>query len=263
MIDVEEDPRIPAVALRGLRKVFQDNVAVDSISLDIPRGAFYGVVGPNGAGKTTCLSMATGLLRPDAGEAYIAGHNTWTEPDAVRRAMGLLIDDAPYFDRLSGAEILAYTGGLRGMEPGVIAQRGEELLDALGLIEAGDTPIGGYSAGMTKKILLAVAMLHNPEVLILDEPLESVDPVSSKLIQDLLRAYVRAGGTVVISSHVMELIEGLCDYVAIIDRGTVRVAGHVDEVRGGRRLSDVFVDLVGGATLKEGSFSWLGGRANE
>ncbi|MCF4006393.1 ABC transporter ATP-binding protein [Corynebacterium uropygiale] len=260
MIELHDDPRSVALALRGVRKVFGNKVAVDNLSLDIPRGALYGVVGPNGAGKTTSLAMATGLLRPDAGEAYIAGHNTWEEPELVRQKMGLLIDDAPYFDRLSGPEILAFTGGLRGMDPDTIARRGEELLDALGLVEAADTPIGEYSAGMTKKILLAVAMIHNPEVLILDEPLESVDPVSGKLIQDILRAYVGAGGTVVISSHVMELIEGLCDYVAIIDRGTVRTAGHVDEVRNGRRLSDVFVELVGGASLKEGSLGWLGGR---
>ncbi|MBZ8178040.1 ATP-binding cassette domain-containing protein [Corynebacterium poyangense] len=263
MMSLDPNPRNAAIALRGLNKRFGDKIAVDNLSLDIPRGCLCGIVGPNGAGKTTTISLATGLLKPDSGEAYIAGYNTWLEPEKVKKQMGLLADNNPYFERLSGPELLAYAGGLRGMEPDVIAQRGSELLETLGLAEAADTRVVDYSAGMTKKILLAVAMLHNPEVLILDEPLESVDPVSARLIQDILKSYVHHGGTVVLSSHVMELVEGLCDHVTIINQGRVLHSAKVSEIRGNRSLSEVFVELVGGAELDEGSLAWLGGPQNE
>lgn len=256
-----KDPTHQALAVRDLSKVYGTQAAVDNISLDIPRGAIYGIVGPNGAGKTTMLSMATGLIRPTHGAAWIAGADVWREPLRVKQSMGLLADGLPIFDRLSGRELLAYVGALRGLDEAVVQQRSTELLHALGLADAGSKRIVDYSAGMTKKILLAQALLHNPEVLILDEPLEAVDPVSGRLIQSILRNFAAAGGTVVLSSHVMEMVEGLCDHVAIINKGRVVVAGHVEQVRAGRSLTDVFVDVVGGAALGEGSLSWLGGVA--
>lgn len=252
------DPSAQAVAIRGLSKKYGEVFAVDNITLDIPMGAIYGIVGPNGAGKTTMLSMATGLIRPTQGDAWIAGFNVWDEPTEAKREMGLLADGLPIFDRLSGRELLAYVGALRGLDQAVVAQRSDELLEALGLQEAGSKKIVDYSAGMTKKILLAQALLHNPKVLILDEPLEAVDPVSGRLIQHILKNFAASGGTVVLSSHVMELVEGLCDHVAIINKGVVEVAGHVDEIRGEKSLSDTFVEIVGGGALREGSLSWLG-----
>lgn len=231
---------------------------MNNINLDIPKGAIYGIVGPNGAGKTTMLSMATGLLRPNKGTAWISGFNVWEEPNDAKRSMGLLADGLPIFDRLTGKELLTYVGALRELDEGIVDQRSEELLEALGLKEAAGKRVVDYSAGMTKKILLAQALIHNPKVLILDEPLEAVDPVSGRLIQQILKNFAQTGGTVVLSSHVMELVEGLCDHVAIINRGVVEIAGHVDEVRRGRSLTDVFVDAVGGAALQEGSLSWLG-----
>lgn len=257
------DPSTQALAVRGLTKEYGGHPVVDTLNLDIPRGAIYGIVGPNGAGKTTMLSMATGLLRPTRGTAWIAGHNVWEEPGPAKRAMGLLVDGLPVFDRLSGLELLTYVGALRGIEGSVVKQRTGELLDALGLSDAGPKRIVDYSAGMTKKILLAQALLHNPEVLVLDEPLESVDPVSAQLIQQILRNFAAAGGTVVLSSHVMTLVEGLCDHVAIINEGRVTVFGHVDEVRSGRTLNDVFIDVVGGGSLAEGSLGWLGGGTDD
>ncbi len=253
------DPRTQALAVRGVSKAFSGVVAVDRLSLDIPRGAIYGLVGPNGAGKTTLINLATGLSRPDDGQAWIAGHDVWSDPLPTRQAMGLLADGVPVFDRLSGPEYLAYLGGLRGIPGEEVAHRSHELLDALGLSEAGEKFIVDYSAGMTKKILLAGALLHNPEILILDEPLEAVDPVSGRLIQQILRDFASRGGTVVLSSHVMELVEGLCDHVAVIHRGRVLTAGHVDEVRQGRSLVDTFVGFVGGGQLREGSLGWLRG----
>ncbi|AIK85453.1 ABC transporter ATP-binding protein [Corynebacterium glutamicum] len=252
------DPTTQALAVRGLTKSYGDATVVNNINLDIPKGAIYGIVGPNGAGKTTMLSMATGLLRPNKGTAWISGFNVWEEPNDAKRSMGLLADGLPIFDRLTGKELLTYVGALRELDEGIADQRSEELLEALGLKEAAGKRVVDYSAGMTKKILLAQALIHNPKVLILDEPLEAVDPVSGRLIQQILKNFAQTGGTVVLSSHVMELVEGLCDHVAIINRGVVEIAGHVDEVRRGRSLTDVFVDAVGGAALQEGSLSWLG-----
>lgn len=255
---LQEDPTVPALAVRGLTKAFGPHVAVDRLSLDIARGSIYGIVGPNGAGKTTMIYMATGLLEPTEGRAWITGHDVWADPLPTKNAMGLLVD-VPVFDRLSGPELLQYLGGLRGMAADDVEKRSGELLAALGLTEAGHKQIVDYSAGMTKKIQLAAALLHNPEILILDEPLEAVDPVSGRLIQQILRNYAAAGGTVVLSSHVMEIVEGLCDHVAIIDQGRVLTAGHVDQVRQGQSLADVFVGFVGGTELGDDSFGWLRG----
>ncbi len=251
------DPRTQALAVRDLCKTFGNQTAVDHLNLDVPRGTIYGVVGPNGAGKTTMLTMACGLQRPDAGQSFIAGHDVWADPIPAKQSMGLLMDGAPVFDRLTGAEYLHYLGALRRLDRGESLRRAQELLDALSLTDAANKRIVDYSAGMTKKILLAGAVLHNPEVLILDEPLEAVDPVSGRLIQQLLRAYASRGGTVILSSHVMELVEGLCDHVAIINGGQVITSGHVDDVRQGQSLSDLFITAVGGRDLDASKFGWL------
>lgn len=251
------DPRTQALAVRDLCKTFGNQTAVDHLNLDVPRGTIYGVVGPNGAGKTTMLTMACGLQRPDAGQSFIAGHDVWADPIPAKQSMGLLMDGAPVFDRLTGAEYLHYLGALRRLDRGESLRRAQELLDALSLTDAANKRIVDYSAGMTKKILLAGAVLHNPEVLILDEPLEAVDPVSGRLIQQLLHAYASRGGTVILSSHVMELVEGLCDHVAIINGGQVITSGHVDDVRQGQSLSDLFIAAVGGRDLDASKFGWL------
>ena len=241
----------------GLYKKFGDKIAVNNLNLTVPRGSIFGIVGPNGAGKTTMLNMATGLLRPDAGQAIICGFDMWHDPIPAKAAMGLLADGLPVFDRLTGEEYLQYLGALRGIPEADLASRISELLHALGLEEATDKYIADYSAGMTKKILLAGALIHNPDVLILDEPLEAVDPVSSRVIQQILRAYAAAGGTVILSSHVMELVEGLCDRVAIIHHGTVRLEGDVKELAAQTSLTDLFVSIVGGGDLTEGQLQWL------
>ena len=167
MQPMQPDPTASAFAVRGLTKVYGDKAVVDHLNLDVPRGSIYGIVGPNGAGKTTMLGMATGLIRPTEGDAYIWGHNMWTDPIAAKSAMGLLVDDLPVFDRLSATELLSYVGALRGMDPAVVQQRSAELLDALGLADAGTKQVVDFSAGMTKKMLLALALLHSPDVLVL------------------------------------------------------------------------------------------------
>jgi ABC-2 type transport system ATP-binding protein len=246
-----------ALALRGLVKRFDEKVAVSGVDLDVPAGSFYGILGPNGAGKTTTLSMAVGLLRPDAGTAWVLGHNVWQDPVEAKRRLGVLPDGVRLFDRLSGAELLAYNGLLRGMEPPVVDQRTTELLDVLALADAGRTLVVDYSAGMKKKIGLACALLHAPRLLVLDEPFEAVDPVSAALIRDILQRYVAGGGTVVFSSHVMEVVQRLCSHVAILADGAIKLVGTLAEVRGERSLEDVFVQVVGGRIATGEELSWL------
>ena len=246
-----------ALALRGLVKRFDGIYAVSGVDLDVPIGSFYGLLGPNGAGKTTTLSMAVGLLRPDAGAAFVLGHDVWADPVQAKRRLGALPDSVRMFDRLTGAELLAYTGLLRGMAPDVVDARGRELLDVLDLANAGRTLVVDYSAGMKKKIALACALLHAPRLLVLDEPFEAVDPVSGALIRDILHRYVAGGGTVIFSSHVLEVVEKLCTHVAILAGGQIRAVGTLDGVRQGRALEDVFVQVVGGRVATGAELSWL------
>ncbi|MEE1618265.1 ABC transporter ATP-binding protein [Brachybacterium sp. J153] len=253
---MHSDPA-PAFSLRGLRKSFGGTEVVHGISLDVPRGSFYGIVGPNGAGKTTTLSMATGLLRPDDGTAEVLGVDMWAEPERAKAHLGVLADGLRTFDRLTGRELLTYVGLIRGMEPAIVEERTDSLLAAFDLAGEDGKLVVDYSAGMTKKILLACALLHAPRLLVLDEPLEAVDPVSAQVIRTVLTSYVAGGGTVVLSSHVMELVEGLCSHVAIIAGGELRAAGTLDEVRRGGSLVQTFIDLVGGGEVAEGSLAWL------
>ena len=247
----------PALSVRGMFKRFESTVAVAGVDLDVPAGSFYGVVGPNGAGKTTLLSMATGLLRPDAGQVRVLGADLWADPVAGKRQLGILPDGMKLFDRLSGAELIHYAGVLRGMDPAVVHERRGALLTALDLQDSADVLVVDYSAGMTKKIALATALIHAPPVLVLDEPFEAVDPVSGMAIRRILRTYVDNGGTVVLSSHVMELIESLCDHVAVMAGGQIRAAGTLDDVRAGRSLQDRFVELVGGGPGEVEGLEWL------
>jgi ABC-2 type transport system ATP-binding protein len=253
--------RSMAVQLRGLVKRFDSVTAVAGVDLDVRRGCFFGLVGPNGAGKTTTLAMVTGLLRPDAGQARVDGIDVWAKPLLVRERMGVLPEGLRLFERLSGRELLHFTGRLRGMPAAEVDQRSGELLAILGLDQAGDQLVVDYSTGMRKKVALAAALLHNPAVLFLDEPFEAVDPVSARTIREVLRAFTGRGGTVVFSSHVMDLVERICDDVAVMAAGRVLAAGPVDELRAGRPLEEVFVELVGGGVAEQqGGLDWLGTR---
>ncbi|MGL5407045.1 MAG: ABC transporter ATP-binding protein [Propionibacteriaceae bacterium] len=247
----------PALSLRGLTKSFGAKRAVDGLGLVVPQGSFFGLVGPNGAGKTTTLSMVTGLLLPDAGEAWILGHEVWHDPIAAKSLIGVLPDGVRLFDRLSGRELLRYTGMLRKVDPRDIEVRSKSLLEGLGLLADADKLVVDYSAGMTKKIGLACALIHAPRIVILDEPLEAVDPVSGQAIRQILTSYVAGGGTVVMSSHVMELVEGICSHVAVIANGRVLTAGTVAEVCKGETLQGRFLKLVGAQEIGVEGFSWL------
>ena len=245
-----------ALAIRGLVKRFGSTVAVDGVDLSFPAGSIHGIVGPNGAGKTTTLLMVSGLLRPDAGTVTIHGADMWTNPAAAKRVIGVLPDRLRLFDRLTGAQLLYYSGTLRGLGAATVRERTADLAAAFGLEEAMGRLITDYSAGMTKKVALAAAMIHSPRLLILDEPFESVDPVSAANIIDILRQYTNSGGTVVLSSHSMDLIQRICDSVAIVVRGQVLATGTMAEVRAGASLEDRFVELAGGRKAAEG-MEWL------
>lgn len=247
----------PAIEIRGLTKAFGQKVAVDRINLDIPSGSFYGLVGRNGAGKTTTISMVTGMLMPSEGTAYVRGIDMWAEPLKAKAHLGVLPDGVHLFDKLTGEQLITYSGYLHGIDKETVASRVKDLLAAMDLTDAAGRAVADYSAGMTKKIALAAALVHAPSVLILDEPFEAVDPVSAANIQDILRGFVASGGTVIISSHVMDLVQRLCDHVAVMDSGRILAAGTVDEVRAGMSLEERFVQLVGGRTSSEG-LSWLG-----
>ncbi|GAA4185959.1 hypothetical protein GCM10022288_08830 [Gryllotalpicola kribbensis] len=250
------EPKPTALGIRQLYKRFGGTIALDGVSIDVPEGSFYGIVGPNGAGKTTMLSIVSGLLRPDSGEVVVHDVDVWKQPEHAKRLIGVLPDRLRLFDRLTGAQFLFYCGTLRGLDAGTVKARVNDLVAAFGLEAAVGRLVADYSAGMTKKIALAAALIHSPRVLVLDEPFESVDPVSAANITEILQKYVAAGGTVVLSSHSMDLIQRICDRVAIIVAGVVLDSGTADEVRGQKTLEERFVELAGGRKAAEG-LEWL------
>jgi len=250
-----------ALEALGLVKRFGDKTAVDHLDLAVPAGSWFGVVGPNGAGKTTSIRMMVGLLRPDEGTVSINGVDVWPDPTEIKRIVGVLPDDLRLFERLTGEELLMYVGLLRRLERSAVERRSTQLLDVLGLTSASNDLVADYSTGMRKKVALAAALLHSPAVLILDEPFESVDPVSSKVIVEVLQHYRSTGGTVLFSSHVMDTVERLCDHVAIVSEGQVVQAGSVEELTRGAtiRLEDIFINAVGASAAQARSaLDWLG-----
>ena len=246
-----------ALEAHGLGKAFGELRAVDRVDLAIPQGTFYGIAGPNGAGKSTTLRMLTGLLRPDAGNAVVDGVAVWPDPLAAKARIGFVPDNPLLFDRLTAPEMLEYAGLLRRMAPAVVAERSAELLRVLDLAGEGEKLIADFSLGMIKRVGLAVALLHSPRVLVLDEPFGALDPVNTQVMEDVLQLYRRGGGTVVFASHVMDVVQRLCDRLVVIGSGRVLAEGTVREVAGGRTLQDAFVELVGGRDLEEGELSWL------
>jgi ABC-2 type transport system ATP-binding protein len=252
----------PAIKVQGLRKSFEKKEAVAGVDLEIAPGSLAGLVGPNGAGKTTTLSMMTGLLRPDAGRIVINGLDVWADPAAAKAVIGVVPAEVRLFERLSGEELLEYAGRLRGLPATEARSRAAQLLDVLGLTDDAKRLVADYSTGMRKKAALGCALIHNPSVLFLDEPLEGVDPVSADVIRRLLTRLVGTGATVLFSSHVMELVEQVCDHVSVIDKGKILATGTTDQVRGGKTLQQAFIDLVGPRAKDEEGLTWLGSSSN-
>lgn len=251
-------PSTAPLQITGLTKWFGPTLALDGLSLMVPTGSCFGLVGPNGSGKSTTLRSVIGLVRPDGGIIRVCGHDIASELQAARAAMGVVLDPLQLFERLTAREFLATMADLRRMDPAVARERGDQLLATLQLADDADRQIAGYSHGMRKKTALAAAMLHRPRLLLLDEPFEGVDPVSARTMRSMLDRFRAGGGTVVFSSHVMDLVERLCDHIGVIHHGRVVASGPTEALRAGRRLEDAFIDVVGASDVDADELAWLG-----
>ncbi|HZS79194.1 MAG TPA: ABC transporter ATP-binding protein [Ktedonobacteraceae bacterium] len=251
-----------AIATRDLMRAFGQKIAVNYLNLNVRRGEFYGFLGPNGAGKSTTIKMLTGQLRPTAGTAMVADVDVWQDPLQARSLMGVLPEYLNLYERLTGREFVNFAGHMYGVPEAEIPRRTEELLQVMTLTDDADKLIVDYSVGMRKKVALAAALIHRPQVLFLDEPFEGIDPVSSRTIRDILRELTQHGTTIFFSSHIMEVVERLCTRVGIINQGVLVAEGTLQELRdrasGGRdaTLEDIFLQVVG-ARDENHNLSWL------
>ena len=250
----------------ALRRVFGELVAVDGLDLRVQRQQFFGFLGPNGAGKSTTIRMLTGLLRPTSGSIHVLGRDLHSDSVAIKQRIGVVPEGLALFERLTGNQMLNFVGRMYGVERLRAADRAAELLEFMDLRDCADQLIADYSHGMKKKIALAAAVIHSPEILFLDEPFEGVDAVAANLLKRMLQRFVQRGGTVFLTSHVLEVVEKLCTHVAIIRHGRLVASGSLDELRagitvgeGGDRqltLEEIFLDVVGGSA-HERELSWL------
>jgi ABC-2 type transport system ATP-binding protein len=250
-----------AIETHGLRKVFGSFVAVDGIDLVVPRGSFYGFLGPNGAGKSTTIKCLTGLLHPSGGTFRLLGIDPIADPVTVKRQVGVVPEDLALFDRLTGDETLAFVGQVHGLSPRDIRSRSQELLALMDLAKASNELVADYSHGMRKKIALSAALLPAPRLLFLDEPFEGIDAIASRQIKDLLAAFVKNGGTVFLTTHVLEIVERLCNHIGIIQKGRLVAQGSMAELRAGgatgQSLEERFMDIVGASASAAPSLDWL------
>ena len=263
-------PESLAVETFSLVKQFGEFVAVDHIDLQIKRGSFFGFLGPNGAGKSTTIKMLTGLLGPTSGKLRVLGLDVVDQPIEVKRRIGVVPEDLNLFERLTGAEMLSFTGRMYGLRREEIGQRSKELLELMELKDEPKKLIIEYSHGMKKKLSLACALIHRPEMLFLDEPFEGVDAIASRTLKDLLLRLTARGLTVFLTSHVLEIVERLCSDIAIIAQGKLLASGSLDELRKGIRmegdghgpvsLEEYFIQVVGGTSgsSEEEVLQWLG-----
>jgi ABC-2 type transport system ATP-binding protein len=244
------------IRLSGLTKRYGTFTAVDQIDLEIPSGCLYGLLGPNGAGKTTTMRMIAGILQPTAGTITIGGDDVNREPMKAKSRLGF-IPDRPYvYDKLTGAEFLRFVAALYGQEGASIERRMDELLDLFELTDWKHELIESYSHGMRQKLIISSAMLHRPEFIVVDEPMVGLDPKGAKFLKDLFRAFVDRGGTVLMSTHTLEVAEGMCDQIAIIRNGRIAARGTMAELRhqtssGDATLEELFLKLTGGIIDRE------------
>jgi|SRR5579871_5307461 len=247
----------PAISVRNLRKLYGGRAAVDGLNLDVPRGCFFGFLGPNGAGKTTTIRMLMGLAPPTSGEIELLGLPMPGRELDIKGKIGLVPDESLLFDHLTGLEFTEFVGRMYGLSARVARERASELLTLFELEDTGKKLIGEYSKGMRKRVAMAAALIHRPELFLMDEPFEGVDAVGARLMKDLLLDQVRHGATVFLTSHVLEVVERLCDRVAIIHEGKLVLSGAMAELRSGSEtLEDVFVRVIGAERPAE-SLGWL------
>jgi len=248
----------PALELANLTKRFGGTTAVDDLTLRLEPGAFLGLLGRNGAGKSTTLKMVTGLLRPTSGRVRVLGLDLAEEPIAVKRQIGVMPEDMALLEYLTGPQYLRFVGRMYGLEDVVTDSRREELFSKLDLAPAPRGLVADYSYGMKKKLSLCAALIHGPRVVFLDEPFEGIDAVTSRTIREILQSLQSHGVTLVLTSHIMEVVEKLCPLIAILDEGRLLGFGRLEELRareGAENLEGLFVNLVGGA--QDGTLSWL------
>jgi len=245
-----------AILVHGLKKSYGSVAAVDGVDLEVPRGSFFGFLGPNGAGKSTTIRLLTGLIPADSGTVEILGRRLPEDELEIKRRIGLVLDESLLFDRLTGAEFLEFVGRMYGLDRATAIDRAGGLLDLLELAKDRKI-IGEYSKGMRKRVALAASLIHHPELFLMDEPFEGVDAVGARLMKDILIDQVRRGATVFLTSHVLEVVERLCDRIAIINRGTIVTSGTLEELRAsGESLEDAFVRVLGAERQLE-RLDWL------
>jgi ABC-2 type transport system ATP-binding protein len=247
----------PAVQVRELRKIYGDKPAVDGLTLSVPRGCFYGFLGPNGAGKTTTIRMLMGLAPPTSGEIEILGLPMPERAVDIKQRIGLVPDETLLFDHLTGSEFLEFVGRMYRLQRPVARERTRELLSLFELDAEPKKLVADYSKGMRKRLAMAASLIHRPDLFLMDEPFEGVDAVGARLMKEILLDQVRRGATVFLTSHVLEVVERLCDRVAIIHQGTLVMDSAMSELRtGAETLEDIFVRAVGGARAAE-ALDWL------
>src|SRR5205807_10117974 len=235
----------PAIAVRDLRKVYDGKAAVDGLSLTVPRGSFFGFLGPNGAGKSTTIRMLTGLIPATSGSIELLGLAIPEKELEIKQRIGLVPDESLLFDRLTGFEFLEFVGRMYGLPRPTAMERARDLMDLFQL-QTDRKLIAEYSKGMRKRVAMAASLIHHPELFLMDEPFEGVDAVGARLMKDILLDQVQHGATIFLTSHVLEVVERLCDRVAIIHSGKIVTEGALDELRAGSEtLEDVFVRVVG------------------
>jgi ABC-2 type transport system ATP-binding protein len=250
-----------AVETRGLTRTFGSLRAVDGIDLAVPSGSFFGFLGPNGAGKSTTIKCLTGLLKPSSGSMRILGLDPLADPVSVKRRIGVVPEDLALFDRLTALETLTFVSEVHGMDRGVAKTRAADLLELMELRSAASTLVTDYSHGMRKKLSLATALLPAPRLLFLDEPFEGIDAVASRQIKDLLQSFVSRGGTIFLTSHILEIVERLSTHIGVIAAGRLVAQGRVEDLRAGggdgRSLEELFITLVGGDTKTSLALDWI------
>ncbi|HUA84788.1 MAG TPA: ABC transporter ATP-binding protein [Bryobacteraceae bacterium] len=246
-----------AIQVRDLRKVYGNQAAVDGLSLTVPRGCFFGFLGPNGAGKTTTIKMLMGLAPATSGSIELLGLPMPERALEIKQQIGLVPDESLLFDHLTGGEFIEFVGRIYGLDRDVARQRAGELLELFELSDSRRKLITEYSKGMRKRVAMAAALIHRPQLYLMDEPFEGVDAVGARLMKDILLEQVRHGSTIFLTSHVLEVVERLCDRVAIIHQGKLVLEGSMEELRGASEtLEDAFVRAVGVDRTAE-TLDWL------
>ena len=239
--------------LQGVVKRYGKFTAVAGVTLDVHRGEIFGFLGPNGAGKTTTIRMVAGVLRPSEGKILVDGDDLHEHPERAKSKVGYVPDRPFLYEKLSGGEFLRFVAGLWGRDGADAEARADRLLELFHLAPWKDELIESYSHGMRQKLLISSALIHQPQVIVVDEPMVGLDPRSARILKDLLRAFVAHGGTVFLSTHTLEVAEALCDRIAIISEGEIIALGTMDELRaqahGGAHLEEIFLKVTGGEDM--------------